>query len=72
MATEAGVAYLGDLPLDIRIREQADEGRPTVAAMPASDLAARYRAIARATAAKLSLQARNKAISFPRIVIQNT
>ncbi|NID14134.1 iron-sulfur cluster carrier protein ApbC [Luteibacter yeojuensis] len=72
MAAEAGIPYLGDLPLDIRIREQADEGRPTVAAMPDSDLAMRYRAIARATAARLSLQARNKAIGFPKIVIQNT
>ncbi|KAG9555600.1 hypothetical protein KCV01_g22265, partial [Aureobasidium melanogenum] len=72
MAQEAGIAYLGDLPLDIRIREQADAGKPTVAAIPESDLAARYRAIARSAAAKLSLQARNKAISFPKIVIQNT
>ena len=72
MADEAGIAYLGDLPLDIRIREQADGGKPTVAAIPDSDLAARYRAIARSTAAKLSLQARNKAIAFPKIVIQNT
>jgi len=72
MAAEADIAYLGDLPLDIRIREQADGGKPTVAAIPESDLAARYRAIARSTAAKLSLQARNKAISFPKIVIQNT
>jgi ATP-binding protein involved in chromosome partitioning len=72
MAQEAGIAYLGDLPLDIRIRQQADDGKPTVAAIPDSDLTARYRAIARTTAAKLSLQARNKAISFPKIVIQNT
>jgi len=72
MASDAGIPYLGDLPLDIRIREQADRGNPTVAAMPDSDLTARYRAIARHTAAKLSLQARNKAITFPKIVIQNT
>jgi ATP-binding protein involved in chromosome partitioning len=72
MAAEAGIAYLGDLPLDIRIRQQSDEGKPTVVAIPDSDLTARYRAIARSTAARLSLQARNKAISFPKIVIQNT
>ncbi|GAA0907312.1 iron-sulfur cluster carrier protein ApbC [Luteibacter anthropi] len=72
MAEEAGIAYLGDLPLDIRIREQADGGKPTVAAIPDSDLTARYRSIARSAAARLSLQARNKAISFPKIVIQNT
>ncbi|QDE39086.1 iron-sulfur cluster carrier protein ApbC [Luteibacter pinisoli] len=72
MAEEAGIAFLGELPLDIRIRQQADEGKPTVVAIPDSDLAQRYRAIARSTAAKLSLQARNKAITFPKIVIQNT
>jgi ATPases involved in chromosome partitioning len=72
MAEEAGIPFLGELPLDIRIRQQADEGKPTVVAMPESDLAARYRAIARGAAARLSLQAKNKAISFPKIVIQNT
>ncbi|MGB3048212.1 MAG: iron-sulfur cluster carrier protein ApbC, partial [Dokdonella sp.] len=45
---------------------------PTVAAMPDSELAARYREIARNTAARLSLQARNKSIEFPKIVVQNT
>ncbi len=72
MAQEYGVALLGSLPLDIRIREQADGGTPTVAAMPDSDLAARYREIARKTAAQLSLQAKNKAVGIPKIVIQNT
>ncbi|MCE5232556.1 MAG: iron-sulfur cluster carrier protein ApbC [Mizugakiibacter sp.] len=72
MAAQYGVPLLGSLPLDIRIREQADGGTPTVAAMPESDVAARYREIARKTAAQLSLQARNKAIQFPKIVIANT
>jgi len=72
MATQYDVPLLGSLPLDIRIREQADGGTPTVAAMPDSDLAARYREIARNAAGRLSLRARNKAIQFPKIVIQNT
>jgi ATP-binding protein involved in chromosome partitioning len=72
MAAQYGVPLLGTLPLDIRIREQADSGTPTVIAMPDSDLAARYREIARNAAARLSLRARNKAISFPKIVVQNT
>ncbi|HET9033700.1 MAG TPA: iron-sulfur cluster carrier protein ApbC [Dokdonella sp.] len=72
MAEQYEVPMLGSLPLDIRIREQADGGTPTVAAMPESDLAARYREIARNTSARLALQARNKAIQFPKIVIQNT
>ncbi len=72
MAAQYEVPLLGSLPLDIRIREQADGGTPTVAAMPDSDLAARYRTIARNAAARLSLRARNKSIQFPKIVIQNT
>jgi len=72
MAAQYGVPLIGSLPLDIRIREQADGGTPTVAAMPDSDLAARYRGIARNAAARLALRARNKAISFPKIVVQNT
>jgi ATP-binding protein involved in chromosome partitioning len=67
-----GVPLLGALPLDIHIREQADGGTPTVVAMPDSEAANRYRDIARKTAARLSLQARNKKIAFPNIVIQNT
>jgi ATP-binding protein involved in chromosome partitioning len=71
MAAEYGVTLLGSLPLDIRIREQADGGTPTVVAMPDSDIALRYREIARRTAARLALQARNKSIQFPKIVIQD-
>ncbi|MBX3693473.1 iron-sulfur cluster carrier protein ApbC [Dokdonella sp.] len=72
MAAQYAVPLLGALPLDIRIREQADGGTPTVAAMPDSDLAARYREIARNAAGRLSTRARNKSIQFPKIVIQNT
>ncbi len=72
MAGQYGVPMLGSLPLDIRIREQADGGTPTVAALPDSDLAQRYREIARNAAARLSMQARNKSIQFPKIVVQNT
>ena len=72
MAAMYDVPLLGALPLDIRIREQADSGTPTVAADPESPLALVYRDIARRTAARLSLEARNKAIGLPNIVIQNT
>ena len=39
MAKEYDVNYLGGLPLDIRIRQQADSGRPTVVADPDGELA---------------------------------
>jgi ATP-binding protein involved in chromosome partitioning len=72
MSAQYGVPLLGSLPLDIRIREQADGGTPTVTAEPDSAAARSYREIARRAAARLSLQARNKSLGFPKIVIQNT
>ncbi len=70
MSTQYGVPYLGSLPLDIRIREQADSGNPTVAAMPDSELTARYREIARNAAGRLSRQPRNKSLGLGKIVVQ--
>ena len=72
MADQYGVTLLGSLPLDISIREQADSGAPTVVSQPDSPAAHEYRRIARQVGARLSLQARNKSIGFPNIVIQNT
>ena len=72
MSSEHGVDLLGSLPLDIRIREQADSGYPTVAAMEDSQISAMYRSIARRTAAKLATKARDHSSAFPNIVIQNT
>ena len=72
MAEQYGVAYLGSLPLDIRIREQADGGTPTVAAMPDSELAARYREIGRRVAGRLSVQPHNKSLGLGKIVVQGT
>jgi len=69
MAAQYHVALLGSLPLDIRIREQADGGTPTVAALPDSELTARYREIARNTAARLGQRARNQAGTVPRVVV---
>jgi len=69
MSEQFGVPLLGSLPLDIHIREQADSGMPTVVAMPDSEAANRYKAIARQTAARLSQQARNKKLPFPNIAI---
>jgi ATP-binding protein involved in chromosome partitioning len=64
------VPYLGSLPLDIRIREQTDGGNPSVIAMPDSEIAARYRAIARNTTGRLSLQPRNKSLGFSKVSVE--
>ena len=71
MATQYGVDFLGALPLDIRIREETDGGKPTVVAEPESRISQIYREIGRKTAAKLALQAKSYAAKFPNIVIQN-
>ncbi|MES9972868.1 iron-sulfur cluster carrier protein ApbC [Candidatus Thiodiazotropha sp. LNASS1] len=71
MANQYKVDLLGALPLDIRIREETDGGKPTVVAEPESRISQIYREIARKTAAKLSLQAKDYAAKFPNIVIQN-
>lgn len=72
MSKDYNVDLLGSLPLDIRIREQADGGKPTVAVDPNGRISQIYREIARRVAAKLSLQARDYSTKFPSIVIQNT
>ena len=72
MAAQYGVPLLGSLPLDIAIREQADSGAPTVVSQPDSAVALAYRDIARRAAGRLAMQAKNKSIAFPSIVIQNT
>lgn len=71
MADQYNVDLLGQLPLDIRIREETDGGKPTVVAEPEARISHIYREIARKTTAKLSLQAKDYATKFPNIVIQN-
>ena len=70
MAEQYGVPFLGALPLDIRIREEADNGKPTVVAEPDGRISQIYRDIARRVAAKLSLKAKDYSARFPKIVIQ--
>ncbi len=72
LAAQYGVEMLGSLPLDIRIREQTDGGKPSVAAEPDGDIARVYRDIARRMAAKLALEARNYAVMLPGITVSNT
>ncbi len=65
-ASRLGVPFLGEIPLDIRIRETSDGGRPIVAAEPASPFSESYRLIAAAILDGIA-GARRPA---PRIVIQ--
>ena len=72
MAKDYGVEYLGGLPLDIRIREQTDSGRPTVVADPDGAIADAYRRIARRVAVRIAEKARDMSLKMPAIVVQNT
>jgi ATP-binding protein involved in chromosome partitioning len=72
IAGDFNVPLLGSLPLDARIREQADAGRPTVAADPDSAAAAAFRAAARRMAAELAVQGRDYSAKFPKIVIEDS
>lgn len=72
LAIEGGVTLLGQLPLDMRIREQADSGRPTVVADPEGDLAQRYHEIARRTAAALARKKKDYSAVFPNIVVEDS
>ncbi|MCP3688353.1 MAG: iron-sulfur cluster carrier protein ApbC [Gammaproteobacteria bacterium] len=71
MAAQHEVGFLGSLPLDIRIREQADSGNPTVATMQDSQISGIYREIARKTVARLATRAKDHSAAFPSIVIEN-
>jgi len=69
MCKEYGTELLGALPLDIRIREQADSGKPTVVAEPDGRVAETYRAIARRLAVKIAESAKDMTSKFPNIVV---
>jgi len=71
MSKDYDVEMLGSLPLDIRIREQADSGKPTVVSDPEGPVAAIYRDIARKVAARIARQSEDRSSVFPKIVIQN-
>jgi len=72
MAEQYGVPLLGQLPLDLHIREDLDNGRPTVVSAPDSEITSRYRDVARCVAARLSLTPRSLAVGLPQINILNS
>ena len=69
MAAEYQVDYLGALPLNLSIREQADSGRPTVVSDPDGEIAATYKAVARQVAVKIALKAKDFSSKFPTISV---
>jgi ATP-binding protein involved in chromosome partitioning len=69
MAAEYGVDYLGALPLDLAIREQADAGRPTVVSDADGEIASIYKTVARQVAVKIAAKAKDFSTKFPTISI---
>jgi ATP-binding protein involved in chromosome partitioning len=67
-AEELNVPFLGEIPLDMEIRETSDGGAPITASRPESENAARFRAIARKVwdAVEVTRQGRGG----PRIVVE--
>jgi ATP-binding protein involved in chromosome partitioning len=72
MCKEYSVDFLGALPLNLSIREQADAGRPTVVADPDSPISAIYKNIARQVAIRVATLSKDMSSKFPSIVVQNT
>lgn len=70
LAEQYEIELLGSLPLDMRIREQTDSGKPTVAVDSQGQNAEKYRAIARRIIAKLTEKEKDSS-QFPKIIIQN-
>lgn len=67
MAERYGVDLLGSLPLDIRIRQDLDDGIPTLVKAPEGDIALIYRAIAARVLAALEL---GSASHVPEILVE--
>ncbi len=69
MAAQYKLDYLGALPLNMSIREQADSGRPTVVADPDGESAAIYKTVARQVAVKIADKAKDFSGKFPTIKV---
>ena len=69
MAAEYKMDYLGALPLDMQIRLQADNGRPTVVADPDGDVAQLYKSVARKVAITVAAKSKDFSAKFPTITI---
>ncbi|CAA6604416.1 Protein mrp homolog [Rhodospirillaceae bacterium LM-1] len=70
-AARLGCDFLGEVPLDIEIRETSDGGQPIVASKPESPHAEAYRAIAKKVWDKvLLIQSGKTARQTPKIVVE--
>ncbi len=71
MCRDYNVEFLGALPLDIKIREHTDAGKPSVVAEPDGKIAETYRLIARRVAVKVAASAEDHSELFAKIIMEN-
>ena len=69
-ADRLGVDFLGEIPLDMAIRETSDGGHPIVVSDPEGAHAKTYLEIARTIGAKIAQGRETEAASRPRIVVE--
>ncbi len=70
LSGQYGVPLLGSLPLDKRIREETDNGKPTVAADPTGPLARAFREVALRAVGELAARAKDYSRLFPKITVE--
>ncbi|UQB43016.1 iron-sulfur cluster carrier protein ApbC [Thiomicrospira microaerophila] len=66
------IPFLGAMPLAMKIRQQADQGKPSIVAEPDGPYAGKYRQISFQVSAQLADAKRNYSTVFPKIVIENS
>lgn len=66
-AAKYGVDFLAEIPLDLRIRETSDDGKPIVASEPRSHQAEVYRQLAQSVRDRLLSQSGASVRPFPKI-----
>jgi len=70
LASQYGVPVLGSLPLDRQIREETDQGKPTVAADPTGPLARAFTDAALRAVGELAARTKDYSRLFPNITVE--
>jgi ATP-binding protein involved in chromosome partitioning len=71
LSEQYSVPLLGTLPLDKRIREETDEGKPTVAADPTGPIARAFTEAALRAAGELAARGKDYSRLFPNITVED-
>jgi ATP-binding protein involved in chromosome partitioning len=69
LAKEGGVSFLGNIPLDAKVRAGGDEGKPVIVEDPKSPAAMAMRNLAEVIAAKISVAAFSNNTVIPITII---